>query len=125
MSRPIPGVQSLEYRKNGLVTQRCSRCHQERSQSSLFVRPDPVTQMQPVMVGSDLVGVVCHDCVHSIEKHIQAVFPDRHAFPFVSDRGELLPTPRCELGHTLVYAADGRSMVCEQCDAEGDAPMDA
>lgn len=84
------------------------------------------------MVGNDLVGVACPECVLSVERHIQAMFPDGHAFPFVNDRGELLSTPRCENGHALIYAVDGRSMVCQQCDAEhvdlpggfGSAPMD-
>lgn len=132
MSRPIPGVPSLQFRKDGVSTQRCSRCHRQHQQSALFVRQDPATQLQPIMVGNDLVGVLCSDCVYSVERSIQQLFPEGHAFPFVNDKGELLPAPRCELGHTLIYAADGGSMICEQCDVErvdlpggfGNAPME-
>lgn len=118
MSRPIPGVQSLEYRRDGQRWQRCSRCQAERSMSALVLTPglNAADAMYPIMVGQDLVGVLCHECVHATELHIQSLFPDRHAFPFVDDRGRLMPTPRCELGHALIYSDDGRGMVCERCD---------
>lgn len=115
MSRPIPGVQALEFRRDGQRYQRCSRCQRERAMSSL-VMPNAAETMYPIMVGQDLVGVLCSGCVHATELHIQSIFPDRHAFPFVDDRGRLIPTPRCELGHALVYSDDGRGMVCQQCD---------
>lgn len=117
MSRPIPGVQALEYKgADGVRTQRCSRCHGERKMSALVRNLSAAEQMYPIMVGQDLVGVLCADCVYSTERHIQALFPDGHAFPFVGERGELLPTPRCEQGHALSYSDDGRGMVCTQCD---------
>lgn len=119
--RPIPGVQALEYRKDGARTQRCSRCHRERSQSQLLV-PQQSTSFNPIIVGNSLVGIVCGDCQHSIERHIQAVFPDLHAFPFVDERGRLMPNPRCENGHALVYRDDGRGMVCPECDVTPLAP---
>lgn len=115
MSRPIPGVQALEFRRDGQRCQRCSRCQRERPLSPL-VLTNAAETMYPIMVGQDLVGILCHECVMATERHIQSLFPDGHAFPFVDDRGRLMPTPRCELGHTLVYSSDGRGMVCDQCD---------
>lgn len=116
--RPIPGVQALEYRVDGKRTQRCSKCHATREQSPLVRNLNAAEQMYPIMVGQDLVGILCHECVASMEQAIQAMFPDRHAFPFVDDRGRLMPTPVCELQHALVYSEDGRGMVCPTCDVE-------
>ena len=132
MSRPIPGVQSLEYRRDGQRRQRCSRCHAERSVSVLVHSQfNASDQVYPIMVGQDLVGVLCSSCVMPFETALQATFPDGQAYPWVDSRGVLMPTPRCDDGHVLVYASDGRSMVCPTCDAEhvdlpggfGDAPM--
>lgn len=86
--------------------------------SQLIRNFNATEQLYPIMVGQDLVGMLCHECVQAVEVHIQSAFPQRHAFPFVGERGELLPAPRCELGHPLVYAHDGRGMVCETCDVE-------
>ena len=126
MTRKVDGVQALEFRENGRRTQRCSRCHRKRQQRQLLL---PTTgsdglDLVPIMVGQDLCGMLCADCIHSVEMHIQAVFPDRHAFPFVDSRGELLPTPRCDQGHALIYAHDGSGMVCEQCDVLPREPFD-
>ena len=122
--RPIPGVQALEYRKDGRMCQRCSRCQREIAMSRLALSTNAAEHMYSIMVGQDLVGVICHECVFSTERHIQALFPDSHAFPFVDDRGQLMPTPRCENGHPLVYSQDGRGMVCDQCDVLPDEPTE-
>lgn len=117
LTRPT-GIPAIEYRKGARRFQRCSRCQREREISSLVLSTERVNldSFAPVMVGQGLCGILCNDCVHSVEMHIQAIFPDRHAFPFTdAATGELLPNPRCELGHPLVYAHDGSGMVCEQC----------
>lgn len=115
--RRVPGTQAIEYRKDSLRTQRCSRCHAERQMSVLVRNFNATEQLYPIMVGQDLVGLLCHECVQPVEVAIQRLFPGRNGFPFVGEFGELLPEPRCELGHLLVYAHDGRGMVCETCDS--------
>lgn len=128
MSRPIPGAQAIEYRKGPTRFQRCSRCQQEQAQSSLVLDTKHAATHHAVMVGPDLVGIVCAGCVAAVEQHVLGLWPDKHAFPFVDAAGQLLPTPRCEAGHALVYAHDGSGMVCEQCDVErsfhGSGPVD-
>ncbi len=114
--RPIPGVQALEYRVDGKRMQRCSKCHAQREQSPLIRNASAEEQLYPIMVGQDLVGILCHECVQSTEVSIQALFPARHAFPFVDERGRLIPNPACERGHALVYSEDGRGMACPVCD---------
>lgn len=114
MSRPIVGGQCINYRKGSRTFQRCSRCQREREMSALVGLA--FEKYVPIMVGQDLLGMLCADCVHAAETHIQAIFPDRHAFPFCDERGQLLPTPRCENGHVLAYTEDGSGMVCTQCD---------
>jgi hypothetical protein len=121
MSRPIPGTQSLEYRKGNRRFQRCSRCQREKDMSpALVLHVDRVnaSEFAPIMVGNDLVGIVCPDCVQATETHIQSMFPESHAWPFIDPMGELLPTPRCECGMPLVYTQDGRQMTCKQCDVQ-------
>jgi hypothetical protein len=120
MSRPIPGSVAIEYRNGSLRCQRCSRCHREQQQSSLVLDAARTNALglAPVMVGQDLIGIVCADCVQAVERHIQSVFPDGHAFPFVDAAGQLLPTPRCACGTALVWTEDGRGMACTQCDVE-------
>lgn len=116
MRRPIPGVgPALEYLHDGMRTQRCSKCHAQRSESSLLLRDQP-DRFRPIMVGEYLLGLLCDECTEAFYSHVQTAFPDRHAFPFVTERGELLPNPRCELGHALVYSPDGREMLCRICD---------
>lgn len=123
MTRPIPGVgQALEYSKDGLRTMRCSLCHAERSQSPLVRQLARDEQLSPITVGDALLGVLCAACSPKFTAHVLAFFPESTAFPFVSERNELLPTPRCELGHALRYADDGRGMFCIVCDVEKAEP---
>lgn len=116
--RPIPGIgQALEYRNaEGQRAQRCSKCHRERAQSSLVLAQRDEQQFHPIMVGQDLLGVLCSECQPDFYAHVQSAFPDFHAFPFVAHNGEALPNPRCERGHSLRYTDDGRGMVCMKCD---------
>lgn len=123
MNRPIPGTPSLEYRNGAQRYQRCSRCHRERALSSLVLSTERASlqTLNPIMVGNDLVGVLCDDCVHSVERYVQSLFPDGHAFPFVDATGQLMPTPRCDdCGMPLVFGDDGSCMVCPQCDVTRD-----
>lgn len=122
---PIPGVQTVQYRNGRHRAQRCSKCHTEQADTALVLARNHGPMMVPIMVGNDLVGILCTDCVPVVESLIQrTMFPDGHAFPFVDERGELLETPRCEKGHPLVFADDGRSMVCTREDEHDESVRD-
>ena len=113
-----PGQLSIEYRStDGKRFQRCSRCHDAHEMSPLLLRESKST-LKPIMVGNDLVGLICDSCLHVTERIIQQLFPDQHAFPFVDGRFQLLPNPRCEKGHPLIYTEDGNSMTCHQCNED-------
>lgn len=119
---PAKGGVSIEYRVDGKRMQRCSLCHATVEHSPLLLRVSPSEQLHPVMVGADLVGVLCQGCVPKLEMAIQHLFPDSHAFPFVDERQELMPTPRCEHGHALVFSDDGLSMVCPRDNEHQEPP---
>lgn len=123
--RKMNGSRALDYRKDGKRMQRCSRCHTEHDMS----RPNiydvdgklrsPELTMAPLMVGQDLLGFICRGCFYATVRHIVSLFPDGFGFPFVDDRGRLLPPSRCEdCGTALRYSDDGLNVLCSQCDGQ-------
>lgn len=116
---------ALDYRRNGAVLHRCSRCHAERElptgRGLVGLDGKDLQQQQPfaaIMIGNELLGFTCSGCFGAIVQHTVGVFPDRIGFPLVDHHGRLMEHPRCdECKGALAYAADGRSVICPHCDA--------